>query len=138
DAKQYYTMPEIIDLINDCLLAEKYIIIRRPSAFTLVPADDEIDPLLVPRIRVEDLDKYGKSEIVSTIKELKQQNADEFEPEVKKMMGPFGKVVLLSKTNQLLLQDSVGNLRQIMDIIDKNEASDTSLAETYSYKCRYI
>ena len=79
-----------------------------------------------------------KSEIVSTIKELKQQNADEFAPEVKKMMGPFGKVVLLSKTNQLLLQDSVGNLRQIMDIIDKNEASDTSVAETYSYKCKYI
>ena len=46
-----------------------------------MPADDEIDPSQVPKVRVEDLDKYGKTEIVSVFKDLKQQNADEFAPE---------------------------------------------------------
>src|SRR5262245_13398630 len=45
EAKKYYTMPEIIDIINEGLLAEKYVLIRRASAFTVVPADEEIDPI---------------------------------------------------------------------------------------------
>jgi len=36
---------------------------------------------------------------------------------VKKLMGPLGTVKSLEKTNQLLLQDSAGNLRRAIDAI---------------------
>jgi len=32
-----YTIPEVIDIINEGLISHKYVLIRRPSSFTVVP-----------------------------------------------------------------------------------------------------
>ena len=45
-----YTTGELIDVVNVGLQKEKYILIRREAALTIIPADDKIDPQLVPRI----------------------------------------------------------------------------------------
>src|SRR2546423_1621349 len=42
-----YTIGEIIDIINDGLLTHKYILLRRPTSFTIVPADEKIPPDLI-------------------------------------------------------------------------------------------
>src|SRR5262249_3392350 len=52
-----YTLNQIIDILNEGLASQKFMIIRREQSFTLLPADKEIDSDLVPRILLEDLDK---------------------------------------------------------------------------------
>ena len=137
-----YTMPEVIDIINEALLTnsqtQKYIMLNRESNFILVPADEKIDGILLPRIRPEELDKHGRTELVQIIMTLKTLNVTEMTGEVKKMMGPFGEVNALEKSNQLLLQDTVANLIRIKKTLDDIEKADSRQANQLSYKCKYI
>src|SRR5262249_44642529 len=100
-----------------------YILINRRTSFTLVPADQEIDPVIVPRIAPHDLSKHGKTEIVSTVVQLKNLLAENTAPDLKKQLGPFGRVVALKQMNQLLLQETVGNLERILATVQEGDQS---------------
>src|SRR5262245_12406077 len=50
-----YTLPEVIDLVNEGLMAVKFRLQRGPASFMLLAADERIDPALVPTVRPEDL-----------------------------------------------------------------------------------
>ena len=130
---QQFTIPEIIDIINDGLLPLKYVLINRRTSFTLVPADLDIDQAIVPRITPKELMDHGQTEVVSTILKLKTLVAEDLASEVKKQMGPFGKVVTLASMNQLLMQDTAGNLQRIIATIQEADQ-----AETFYHKCIYI
>src|SRR5262249_4939833 len=69
--KKQHTIPEIIDIINEGLQSnsekQKYILLRRERTFTLVPADETIDPGLLPRVNVDELDKRGTTEYVQMV-----------------------------------------------------------------------
>src|SRR5262249_34304525 len=62
-----YTLPQIIDILNEALEAQKFLLIRGEKSFTLVPADEKIDPALVPRVTVEELARYGLTELVQVV-----------------------------------------------------------------------
>jgi hypothetical protein len=111
---QKLTIPQVIDIINDGLILQNYLLINRGTSFTVVPADLEISPFLLPQVAPAELRRHGRTEIVSTIVKLKVLGAEEMAAEVKKQMGPFGKVVPLSRMNQLLMQDTAGNLERII------------------------
>ncbi len=113
--------------------------LNRGSSYTIVPADEKIDPALVMRMDIDDLDKYGKSEIVSTVYKCMALVAEDTAPEVKKQMGPFGEVIVLHQANQLIMQDTVGNLMRIKEQLDSQEVSEQKgQAETFAHKCVYI
>jgi hypothetical protein len=97
-----YTIPQVIDIINDGLIAHKWVLLNRGTSFTLVPADEQIDPALVPRVPVKELPEHGNTEIVSIVYQCNSLNAEDSAPEVKKQMGPFGSVITLHTANQLI------------------------------------
>jgi type II secretory pathway component GspD/PulD (secretin) len=113
-----YDVPEVIDILNDGLLGQKYLLLRGEHSFRLVPADEKIDPGLVPRVRAEELGQRGRTELVTLVLPLSSVPAEEVATEVKKMLGPFGEVVVLKRANELLLQDTAGNLRQVYKVLD--------------------
>lgn len=114
---QKFTIPQIVDIINDGLLSQNYVLIQRSTSFTVIPADQEISHSLVPHVAPRQLGDHGKTEIVATIVKLKSLAAKDMANEVRKQMGPFGKVAALTTMNQLLLQDTVGNLERIIAMI---------------------
>jgi hypothetical protein len=116
-AGQTYSVPEIIDVLNDALLGQKLLLVRREHSFTLIPADEKVDPGQVPRIGPDELEKRGRTELVSLVVPLQSASADEVAPEVRKMLGPFGEVVVLKRANELVLQDTAGNLRQVLRVL---------------------
>src|SRR5262249_23607311 len=140
--KKKYSMPEIIDIVNDALLAnsatQKFYMINRERSFTLVPADEKIDETLLPRIGVEELETRGRTELVSLQLPLKTLVAEDVAPEVTKMMGPFGSCVAMKTGNQLILRDTVGTLRRIKQTIDSIEKGDSVKAGSLSHKCEWI
>src|SRR5262249_30862995 len=112
-----YTIPEVFDIINEALLSNpptaRYLLLERDRDYMLVPADDAIDPLYVPRISIKELDNRGRTALVQVVMKLKKSSVEDVAPEVQDMIGPFGKVTALKSVNSLLLRDTAGNLRRI-------------------------
>jgi RNA polymerase sigma factor (sigma-70 family) len=122
--QRQYTLEEITDHLNELLLAKNYLLVRREASFTVLLADEKIDATLLPRVRLDDLAKRGKTELVTVVLPLTHLYAQDIGPEVKKMMGPFGAVVILEKANRLILQDTAGNLRRIHELVKEVEAKE--------------
>jgi WD40 repeat protein len=114
------TLLGVIDLLNELLVPQKFLLIRRDASFTVVPADERIDPALVPRVRVDELAGRGRSELVSVVLPLGSLAGKNLSQDVRKMLGPFGEVTVLPN-HRLLLQDTAGNLRRIVEAIGFEE-----------------
>jgi general secretion pathway protein D len=136
-----YTIPEVIDILNEGLLSNKNqrcMLLRRAKSFVVVPADEKIDPSLLPRISADELDQHGDTELVSAVIPLTSIIAEDIEPSVKKMLGPFGEVTSIGgAANQLVLQDTVRNIKRIRKMFLDAEGSDKG-SETFSHECKYI
>lgn len=118
-----FTLPEILDLLNEALVLQKYRLVRKPTAFVLVPADERVNPDLVPRVEVKDLSARGQTEMVAVVVPLKGVRAEEIAGDIKKLLGPFGDVVALRSSNQLLLHDTTTNLLRAARFIVDAEAA---------------
>jgi type II secretory pathway component GspD/PulD (secretin) len=140
--KKTYALPEVVDIINDALLGaeatNKYYLIHGERSFTVVPADEKVDPVLVPRVRAEDLDRRGNTELVQVVVHLKSLVSEDLQPEVKKMMGPFGEVIAIAGPNQLVLLDTVANLKRTVKTIQEAEEGSTEHSDSFTHKCEYI
>jgi RNA polymerase sigma factor (sigma-70 family) len=122
--KRQFTIEEVTDFLNEALLTQRYLLIRRDASFTVLPAEEKIDPTLLPRVGIDDLEKRGRTELVTVVLPLTNLTAKDLAPDVKKMLGPFGEIVLLEKANQIILQDTAGNLRRIHQTIKDVEARE--------------
>jgi hypothetical protein len=133
-AGQRYSLGELIDLLNDGLAAHRYVLLRGPTCFRLLPADERIDKALLPHVSPSELPNRGHSEFVEMVLPLRFLNAEEYACEVKKMMGPFGEVVVLRTANRLLVHDTARSLRRILDITKEIEEvqARTITVEGYS------
>ena len=79
-AKQY-TIPQVIDFLNDALLTKGHILTRRVGSFTLIPAAEAFDPALAPPVTVSELPQWGATEIVRVTVRLANMNAVELAPQ---------------------------------------------------------
>ena len=68
----------------------------------MLPAGEKIDPTLLPRVGIDDLEKRGRTELVTVVLPLTNLTAKDLAPDVKKMLGPFGEIVMLEKANQFI------------------------------------
>lgn len=132
-----FTIPQIVDLLNEQLLLKKFILVRRGMTFTILPSDEKLDPTLLPRIELKDLSKRGRSEIVQVIVPLKTLVVEDTLPEIKLMLSPFGDVTPLSKANQIILQDTAGNIGRILNTL-KIVENESEGADSLTFACRYI
>src|SRR5262249_255947 len=130
-------LPEVLDILNEALLLQKFLIIRREASLTVLPADERIDPSLLPRIRPDELKSRGKTEIVSTVYQLNTLLVDDIVSEVNRMKSPFGEISGVRKANQLLMQDTVGSLQRIIKTLEDMEANEKG-QDTYIHNCTYI
>jgi hypothetical protein len=116
-----YTTAEIIDLINEQLLTRKHLLIRGEKSLQLVSTDDKIDPSQVPQVEVADLAKRGKSELVAVTLTVEKIGGPDDIKEIRKLLGPFGAVVILAQKKRIVLQDTAGNLRKICKVVGADE-----------------
>ena len=63
---------------------QRYQLIRREMTFTLFPADEKIDPILVPRITVDELQGPRQHRDRLDRLQLNTLVAEDFAPEVKR------------------------------------------------------
>src|SRR5262249_14684246 len=120
---QKVTICQAIDLINDGLLISKnaYLIVRRETSLTLLPADAKPDPKDIPRVSLEELQTRGKTELVQILLVVNGLIVEDYAGEIKKLMGPFSEIVPLKISNQLVLVDTAANLRRVVNDIENME-----------------
>jgi type II secretory pathway component GspD/PulD (secretin) len=135
NAGKKYTIPEVIDLLNE-MLAPKSVLIRREQTFTIWPADEPIESQDVARITEDDLAKRGKTEVVQLVVSLGSLNAEETVPQLKVMLSSFGKISPLGG-NSVIVQDKAGNVRRIKTEID-NLTEEGKQHDKLAYQCKYV
>jgi type II secretion system protein D len=139
-----YTIPQIIDILNEQLMAQKMVLVRRTNSFTILSSAGPIDSALLPRVEVGDLANRGDTELVTLVLPLNALVAEEIVPEVKTMLGITGNgppgvanVTPLERSNQLILQGTVAQLKRVIQNLKENE-DDEKKGESYTYVCRFI
>ena len=70
-----FTVGEVTDLINEAMMQQKFILIRRHMTFFIQPSDEKIDPTLLPRVAPSELADRGRTEIVHTARDLNPATA---------------------------------------------------------------
>jgi RNA polymerase sigma factor (sigma-70 family) len=120
--KPRYTLSEVTDLLNEALIAQNWLLVRRDKSFTVLAADGRIEPTLVPRVALDELPRRGRTELVSVAIPLTHLTAGTMAADVKKLLGAFGDVVVLEEANLLVVRDTAGNLRLIAQTVKEAEA----------------
>lgn len=113
-----YSPAQAIDLLNGILLTKGYTLIRRERMLQLIDLTDGIPEELVPRVEMDDLDDRGQFEIVRVVFPLEDRLASDVETEVKPLIGPHGKVVVLPKSKQIVITETAGKMQRLKMLID--------------------
>jgi general secretion pathway protein D len=129
-----YTLGELIDLLNEMLEKDNYVILRKTQSFSTYPASDKIPKQYVPTVlTAEELAKRGKTEVIQMTVPLVTLNADEVLPQVKKSLSPFGEVSTFG-TDKLLLLDKADNVRLVMKVIEDTIKEKN---DTHTHICKF-
>jgi len=104
-------------LLNGVLLTKGYTLIRRGRMLLVVDLSEGVPEGLVPQVSLEELAQRGKFELVTVQFPLGRRPVPTVESEIKPLLGPYGKVVALPATSQVLVTDTAGIMRAIDAII---------------------
>ena len=125
-----------MDLLNEAMIQQHFILIRRQVTFIIHPSDEKVDGSWVPRIELSELPSRGKTELVQVLIPLKTLSVEDTAPEVAKLLTPFGTVSMLSKTNTLVILDTAGNINRIYQTIKEVE-DGLGAGDILTHVCKY-
>src|SRR5262249_19133554 len=74
----------------------------------------------------------------STVLSLNTLVAEDVKPEVKSIMGPFGEVAVLAKSNQLILQDTVKSIKNILKTVEDIEKNEARQGDNFTHVCVWV
>ena len=112
-----YTATQALDILNGYLLQRGYVLVRRNRFLIVANIDDGIPPNLVPDVPLAELPDRGENELVRVILPLERGDAREAVGEVGPLLGPQGEAAALSATNSVVIRDTGGNVRRIVDLL---------------------
>lgn len=119
-----YTPVQAIDILNSSLLVKGFTLIRREGMLFVWNLEDDIPDPLVELVTPEALNERGKYELVKCIFPLKKMTPEDAEKEIMKLMGPMGKVIVLTQARQIMVRETGAKLRAIRDILEAVENPD--------------
>ena len=132
-----FTVPEIIDILNESLLQQKYIIMRRQWSITLWSTDEPLDPGMFAGftlLTVDDLPSYGNTEVVKLGFQPQGVSGESLAAVVKKMIGPpYGQAFAMKGKNLLVVMDKAGNLRGMMGLLEGR--MDPATCPLWAHRC---
>ncbi len=116
-----YTVEEMRDLINQHLFHRGFTMIRRGEVIMVVNLE-KVDPGLVPRVSLEDLDHLPDFDFVRVSLVLDWILAEKAAEEFKAYLSPRGKLIALPTTNRIEAMDAVVNLRELARLLREEQS----------------
>jgi type II secretory pathway component GspD/PulD (secretin) len=122
DAKKY-TPEEVLDVLNLHLITKGFILAKREKLLRLFDTanDGPVPPEFVEEISPDEIDQHGKFELMTVYFQLDKWTPAEAAAEIEKRKGPYGSVVVLSASRQLVVTELGERLRWIKRTIDEVE-----------------
>jgi type II secretory pathway component GspD/PulD (secretin) len=134
-----YSVAEGMDILNELLQIRGYTLIRRERLLMVINLEDEIPANLIPIVALDDLDQRGKHEIVSVLFKLEKLTTEQAQTELKAILGPQGKIVVLPTAQQLMVTDSVWRMKTVRDVVDSIENPNTADAGPIAvFETKYV
>ncbi len=134
-----FTPIEALNLLNKALLIKGYRLIKAEQMLIVINLEDGIPPDLVTTISLDELDELSEYDFVRVLFELEKFDPQEAEQEIQKLVGPQGSVVVMPKTRQILVTDTVNNLKTIRRVIQRIEDPDgIASGDLVVYQPKYI
>ena len=133
-----YSLLEARGVLNQHLLARGFTLVLKGEVLSAVKIK-KLDPSFLPRVHPDDLEDYPAYDFVRVRFQLPDSmEPDKAEEDVKVLLSPNAKVTPLLNSKQLLVIDTVANLRSVRDLIyGEQTAADAVLTpEVYHIKHR--
>jgi type II secretory pathway component GspD/PulD (secretin) len=118
-----YSPTDAIDVLNDHLLAQEFILVRNGRNLILFSTKDEIPSNLIPFVQTADLPRLGRNELASVAIPVHQGIVQTAEQEGEELIGPLGRITALSSSRRILVTDTGANLRRIYDLMTSGMSS---------------
>ena len=114
-----YSLDEVHDLINRQLNARGYTSIQSGEVLS-VSKIDKLDPSFVRRVSEDRLYDLKPYDFVKVTFELPaSMEVDKAKDDVKQVLSPTAKIFPLVTSKQLLVMDSVANLRTVSELLNQ-------------------
>ncbi len=134
-----YTPAQAIDLLNSVLLTKGYTLVRREQMLMVVNLEDGVPPNLITEVSIDKLDELGEYELAKCLFTLRGVDATEAAEEIGRLVGPQGKVNVLTSSNQLQITETAGRLRTFRKILEAGEQqSGATLGSATLLRLRYV
>jgi type II secretory pathway component GspD/PulD (secretin) len=129
-----YTAEQVIDVLNMHLMTKGFILVKREKLLRLfdVANDGPVPPEFVPEIAPEDLANHGDFELVTVTFQLDKWPPTEAETEIRKRLGPYGSITVLTTARQLVVTELGNKLRWIKKTIDAVEEPNAPKDERFA------
>lgn len=112
-----YSPAQAIDLVNGWLLTRGFSLVRRERMLMCLDLKGGLPEGAIPRVVPEELPVRGRFDFVSVLFPLNDRPADTIMEEVTPLLGKYGKAELLPGTKQILVADTVLNLRAVQSVL---------------------
>ena len=112
-----HTLVEILDVLNDSLQRDHERWLVRDGRLVLYVTADGLFDIPIPKVKLADLRDRGRTEIVQVVILVRAgMDAQEVAPDIKRLLGPHGRVVPLPDTNELVIQGRGDALRRLVPL----------------------
>ncbi len=116
-----FTVGEVTDFLNEAMMQQKFILIRRHMTFFIQPADEKMEPrdriARYRRVTLGELAECGRTELVQVLLPVQGIAAEDALDELTRLLTPFGTMTAV-KDNALLISDTVRNIVRIQKTLE--------------------
>lgn len=112
-----YTPSEAIDLVNSVLLTKGYALIRRDQMLILVNLKSGIPEGLIPWVSIEEAQRMGAYDLVTVSFSVGRRDASQVAEAIRPLLGPYGRVLPIPATRQVVVTDRAGLMASIDRVI---------------------
>ncbi|HYV35377.1 MAG TPA: hypothetical protein VE988_06720 [Gemmataceae bacterium] len=119
------SLDEVLDAINTAIAERKQMLVRTETFIMNWHADEPFPPELAKLITAKDWNKMGRTQVAKTRLTLRNMEADKVAAFAKPLLGPWGAVFPSENGKEIVLLDTVANLRKITPLLADYDAHNT-------------
>ena len=114
--RRKYTLADMIDIINEGLVQQQFLLVRRRERFVVIPADEKIDLTYFEHVPLSELEQRGKTELVTYVVHLKHVRGTDARAALLKLLSPIGMATTVPGGG-VSISDKAENVRKVVQVL---------------------
>jgi type II secretory pathway component GspD/PulD (secretin) len=111
-----YSQSQFLDILNDHLLKEGFVLTRNGTKLSLFAANERIDDSAISFVQMPHLDALGRNEVASVAFPYEMMTEGTV-AELQQVLSPLGRIRTLANARRVIVTDTGSYLRRIRDLL---------------------